>query len=149
MAWDVRDSKRIWEIYASIYIFNAHLLMRLYVFAMPAISPGGFRPPPQRGAAAFGGHPSLWIPLYGGLAGGEHSKNIQIISKCALDMYIDAYISQISLESLSSQSSHSQLQASRYGRRWPRVAGLKGLGNMAWLPRLTRKLYSYDPGPGL
>ena len=27
------------EIYASIYIFNAHLLMRLYVFAMLATSP--------------------------------------------------------------------------------------------------------------
>ena len=37
--WDDRDSKGIWEIYASIYIFNAHLLIRLYVFAMLATSP--------------------------------------------------------------------------------------------------------------
>ena len=37
--WDDRDSKGIWEIYASIYIFNAHLLIRLYVFAMLVTSP--------------------------------------------------------------------------------------------------------------
>ena len=37
--WDDRDSKGIWEIYASIYIFNAHLLIHLYVFAMLATSP--------------------------------------------------------------------------------------------------------------
>ena len=57
---DNRDSKGIWEIYASIYIFNAHLLIRLYVFML-----------------AFGGRPPSWIPLYGGWGGGKHSKNIQ------------------------------------------------------------------------
>ena len=37
--WDDMDSKGIWEIYASIDLFNAHLLIRLYVFAMLATSP--------------------------------------------------------------------------------------------------------------
>ena len=37
--WDERDSKGILEKYASIYMFNAHLLIRLYVFAMLATSP--------------------------------------------------------------------------------------------------------------
>ena len=39
------------------------------------------------------------------------AKTYRRISKCALNMYIDAYISHIPLESLSSQSSHTQLQA--------------------------------------
>ena len=39
------------------------------------------------------------------------AKTYRRISKCALNMYIDAYISHIPLESLSSQSSHTHLQA--------------------------------------
>ena len=31
--WDDRDSKGIWEVYSSIYIANAHLLIPLYIFA--------------------------------------------------------------------------------------------------------------------
>ena len=77
--WDDRDSKGIWEIYASIYIFNAHLLIRLYVFAMLGTSrafhikestKGGGRRPP---------------PLYGGRGGGKHSKNIQTYQQMCIE----------------------------------------------------------------
>ena len=73
-----RDSKGIWEIYASIYIFNAHLLISLSVFALLATSPatykgGGLRRPP------------LWIPLYGGWEGGRHSKNIQTYQQMCIE----------------------------------------------------------------
>ena len=47
-------------------------------------------------------------PLHGGWAGGKHSKNIKRINKYALNMYIDAYISHIPLDALSSQSPHTQ-----------------------------------------
>ena len=43
------------------------------------------------------------------------AKTYRRISKCALNMYIDAYISHIPLESLSSQSSHTHLQACTKG----------------------------------
>ena len=43
------------------------------------------------------------------------AKTYRRISKCALNMYIDAYISYIPLESLSSQSSHTHLQACTKG----------------------------------
>ena len=42
---------------------------------------------------------------------GSIAKTYRRIRKCALNMYIDAYISHIPLESLSSQSSHTQVQA--------------------------------------
>ena len=37
---------------------------------------GGLRPPPQRGAAAFGGRPPLWIPLWMGVGwlGGQQTR---------------------------------------------------------------------------
>ena len=38
-------------------------------------------------------------------------KTYRSISNCALNMWIHAYISNMSLESLSSQSSHTQVQA--------------------------------------
>ena len=31
---------------------------------LPSIKGGGLWPPPQRGAAAFGGRPPLWVPLW-------------------------------------------------------------------------------------
>ena len=43
------------------------------------------------------------------------AKTYRRISKCALNMYIDTYISHILLESLSSQSSHTHLQACTKG----------------------------------
>ena len=44
--------------------------------------------------AAFG-RPPVWIPLYGGWRGGEHSKTYRPMSKCELNLYSDAYISHI------------------------------------------------------
>ena len=43
------------------------------------------------------------------------AKTYRLISKYALNMYIDAYISHIPLEALSSQSSHTHLQACTKG----------------------------------
>merc|ERR1712216_171119 len=39
------------------------------------------------------------------------AKTYRSISKCALNMYIDAYVSHVPLEPLSSSSSHTQVQA--------------------------------------
>ena len=105
--WDDRDSKGIWEIYASIFKFNVHLLIRLYIFDMLATFPATM--------ILYRRRPSA-VPFCGFLyvVAGEVAsiaKTYRRISKCALNMYIDAYISHILLESPPSQSSRIQLQA--------------------------------------
>ena len=82
--WDDRDSKGIWEVYASVYIFNAHLLILLYVFAMLATSPATIQRNPQR-AAAEGGGGRRPPPLYGGWGGGKHSENIQMYQQMCVE----------------------------------------------------------------
>ena len=69
--WDDRASKGIREIYASMYIFSAYLLIRLmFLLCLPPAQPpckgGGLRPPSQRVAAGrLRRTPPLWIPFYG------------------------------------------------------------------------------------
>ena len=114
--WDDRDPKGIWELYASIYIFNAHLLI-CCVFLLCLLPPqppykgSSLRPPPFVEAAAG----RLLYMVAGEVA--SIAKTYRRISKCALNMYIDAYSSNIPLESPSSQSSHTHLQACPPDRR--------------------------------
>ena len=99
--WDDWDSKGIWEIYASVDIFNSHLLIRLYVCHLLSHH--------MKESTKGGGRGRLLYMVAGEAA--SIAKTYRGISKCALNMYIDAYISHTPLESLSSQSSSTQLQA--------------------------------------
>ena len=116
--WVDRDSKGIWEIYIFINIhiectFADTSVCVCYACHLPShhIKEAAF------GRLHRGGRPpSAAAPRCGLLymvAGKVASiaKTYRRISKCAMNMYIDAYISHIPSESLSSQSSHTHLQA--------------------------------------
>ena len=83
------------DIYSSIYIFNAHLLILLYVFAMLAshhIKEAAFGRLHNGGRLQSAAVPPCGFLYMVAAEVASIAKAYRRISKCVLNMYIDAYL---------------------------------------------------------